>query len=110
MLEEFVWRAADLLSKMHSLRETLLNSELPDDLNGAKLMLEEHNHFRKRVMRAPVEQIDLEGNRILERIVGSNRLNYHAGTRRPLIELSYKHRTRFLKLVLPSGQQNTCDI
>ena len=79
MLEDYVWKAVDLLGKMEQLREILLQSDLPDHLNGAKVMLDDHNHFKKSIVRAPVEQMDMEGNRILERICGANRLNYHAG-------------------------------
>lgn len=70
MLEEFIWKALDLLDKLDELGEILTNPELPDNLNQAQYALEEHNHLKKRVMMAPVEQLLMEGQYILQRIIG----------------------------------------
>jgi len=70
MLEEFIWKALDLLDKLDDLGEILTNPELPDDLNGAQYRLEEHNHLKRRVTMAPVEQLGTEGRRILQEITG----------------------------------------
>ncbi|GFR65324.1 kalirin [Elysia marginata] len=70
MLEEFIWKALDLLDKLGALGEILTNPELPDDLNGAQMVLEEHNQLKKRVTMAPVEQLAMEGHHILQRITG----------------------------------------
>ena len=37
LIEEFNWKAYDLLGKLEQLREVLSNPELPDDLQGAKV-------------------------------------------------------------------------
>jgi len=70
MIEEFTWKALDLLSKLDRLREMLTSPELPDDLNTAKLMIEQHNHLRKKVTKAPIDALEAEGQRILQRICG----------------------------------------
>ncbi|KAL5006006.1 hypothetical protein ScPMuIL_017164 [Solemya velum] len=70
MLEEFIWKALDLLDKLDELGEILTNPELPDNLNQAQYALEEHNHLKKRVQMAPVEQLLMEGQYILQRIIG----------------------------------------
>lgn len=70
MIEEFTWKALDLLSKLDQLREMLTSPELPDDLNTAKLMIEQHNRLRKKVMKAPIDALEAEGQRILQRICG----------------------------------------
>lgn len=38
LIEEFLWKAYDLLAKLDQLREVLSNPELPDDLQGAKVL------------------------------------------------------------------------
>ena len=38
LIEEFNWKAFDLLGKLEQLREVLSNPELPDDLQGAKVL------------------------------------------------------------------------
>ena len=70
MLEEFIWKALDLLDKLEELGQILTNPDLPDDLNGAQYRLEEHNHLKRRVMSAPVDQLGMEGRRILQEILG----------------------------------------
>ena len=37
LIEEFNWKAYDLLGKLEQLREVLSNPELPDDLQGSKV-------------------------------------------------------------------------
>lgn len=70
MLEEFIWKALDLLDKLEDLGEILTNPDLPEHLNGAQYKLEEHNHLKRRVAMAPVEQLGMEGHRILQEITG----------------------------------------
>lgn len=70
MLEEFIWKALDLLDKLDELAEILTCPELPDDLNGAQIQLEHHNQLKKRVTKAPVEQLTMEGHHILKTITG----------------------------------------
>ncbi|KAL8612455.1 hypothetical protein ACOMHN_058583 [Nucella lapillus] len=70
MLEEFIWKALDLLDKLDELGEILTNPELPDDLVGAQHVLEEHNLLKRRVTLAPVEQLSMEGHHILTKITG----------------------------------------
>ncbi|CAE1271123.1 Kalirin,Triple functional domain protein [Acanthosepion pharaonis] len=72
MLEEFIWKALDLLDKLDELAEILTCPELPDDLSGAQIQLEHHNQLKKRVTKAPVEQLTMEGHHILKRITGED--------------------------------------
>lgn len=73
MLEEFMWKSSDLLRKLDRLREQLSSSELPNDLNGAKVMIEEHNRVKNKVMKAPIEGLEADGHRILQRICRQGR-------------------------------------
>ena len=70
MLEEFIWKALDLLDKLDELSGILTNPELPAGLNEAQARLEEHNSLKKRVTMAPVELLAREGHRILASITG----------------------------------------
>ena len=70
MLEEFIWKALDLLDKLDELSGILTNPELPGGLNEAQCRLEEHNGLKKRVTMAPVEQLAREGHKILASITG----------------------------------------
>jgi hypothetical protein len=70
MLEEFIWKALDLLDKLDELSSILTNPDLPTELSEAQKRLEDHNHLKKRVTMAPVEQLGREGQYILSSITG----------------------------------------
>ncbi|KAH3753807.1 hypothetical protein DPMN_188457, partial [Dreissena polymorpha] len=70
MLEEFIWKALDLLDKLDELSGILTNPDLPGDLPEAQKRLEDHNHLKKHVTMAPVEQLGREGQYILCSITG----------------------------------------
>jgi len=50
------------------MKDSMSACDLPDDLTGAKRMIEEHNMLKKRIVSVPVEGLDAEGQVILQRI------------------------------------------
>ncbi|KAI4471040.1 rho guanine exchange factor-related [Holotrichia oblita] len=58
-VEEFSWQAADLLDRLDDLQEDLSRSDFADDVSGAKHKIDLHNEMKKKIMKAPVEDIDL---------------------------------------------------
>ncbi|XP_070570002.1 kalirin-like isoform X4 [Ptychodera flava] len=75
-LEDFTWQAMDLLSKMESLRVELCNMDFPDDVQGAKEMIDEHANVKRRVLKAPVEYLNAEGKKLIHRLCGMNLDDY----------------------------------
>ncbi|XP_053570468.1 triple functional domain protein isoform X2 [Bombina bombina] len=69
--EDFINNATHMLSRLEELQEMLANKELPQDLEGARNMIEEHSQMKKRVLKAPIEDIDVEGQKLLQRIQSS---------------------------------------
>ncbi|XP_018597090.2 kalirin-like isoform X3 [Scleropages formosus] len=70
-LEEFIGSAAHLLSRLEELQETLAKKEFPVDVEGSRRLIEEHAQLKRRVVKAPVEELDREGQRLLQCIRGS---------------------------------------
>ena len=70
MLEEFIWKALDLLDKLDEVGEILTNPDLPDDLAGVQSLLDEHNLLKRRITLAPFEHLSMEGHHILAKITG----------------------------------------
>lgn len=66
-LEDFVWQAADLLDRLDDFQEDLSRNDFADDVNGAKHGIDVHNDMKKKIMKAPVEDIDILGQRLLQR-------------------------------------------
>ncbi|TRZ01260.1 hypothetical protein DNTS_008042 [Danionella cerebrum] len=69
--EDFSGNARHLLARLEEMHETVTRKDLPQDLDGARRMIEDHAALKKRVMKAPVEEVDSEGQRLLQRIQSS---------------------------------------
>uniref|UniRef100_A0A3Q0T668 non-specific serine/threonine protein kinase n=1 Tax=Amphilophus citrinellus TaxID=61819 RepID=A0A3Q0T668_AMPCI len=71
-LEEFMSNAVHLLSKLEDLQELLSKKEFPADVEGSRRLIEEHTQLKKKVLKAPVEELDQEGQRLLQCIRSSD--------------------------------------
>ncbi|XP_054274180.1 triple functional domain protein-like isoform X3 [Macrosteles quadrilineatus] len=78
-LEDFTWQAADLLDRLDDLQEDLSRNDLGDDVAGAKHALDLHNDMKKKIMKAPVQDIDVAGQRLLQRLSGDSNSGYDSG-------------------------------
>ncbi|XP_066996303.2 kalirin [Anabrus simplex] len=78
-LEDFVWQAADLLDRLDDLQEDLSRNDFADDVAGAKHGIDLHNEMKKKILKAPVEDIDLIGQRLLQRLSGDSNSGYDSG-------------------------------
>lgn len=65
--ENFTWKASDLLARMEGVKEDLTRNEFADDVQSAKVMIDEHSALKKRIMQVPMEDIDLEGQQVLHK-------------------------------------------
>ncbi len=71
-LEEFLASAIHLLSRLEDLQEILAKKEFPADAEGSRRLIDEHTQLKKKVMKAPVEELDHEGQRLLQCIRSSD--------------------------------------
>lgn len=60
-VEEFGWQAADLLDRLDDLQEDLARNDFAEDVAGAKHGIDLHNEMKKKIMKAPVEELDVLG-------------------------------------------------
>ncbi|CAG9857602.1 unnamed protein product [Phyllotreta striolata] len=66
-VEDFAWQAADLLDRLDDLQEDLVRNDFADDVSGAKHKIDLHNEMKKKIMKAPIDEIDLLGQRLLQK-------------------------------------------
>ena len=52
-----------MLSRLEEMQETVARKDFPQDLEGARRMIEEHAALKKKVIKAPIEELDTEGQR-----------------------------------------------
>ncbi|MGH0133719.1 UNVERIFIED_CONTAM: hypothetical protein FKN15_053342 [Acipenser sinensis] len=65
-LEEFISSAVHLLSRLEDLQEMLAKKEFPVDVEGSRRLIDEHTQLKKKVIKAPVEELDRDGQRLLQ--------------------------------------------
>nr|XP_039274741.1 kalirin-like isoform X3 [Styela clava] len=70
--EEFIWDALDALDKLHAIEGELSSDEYANTQEEAKAMIENHVKLKKKIIHAPIEQLDTQGHKLLKRINGSN--------------------------------------
>ena len=73
-VEDFTWQAADLLDRLDDLQEDLSRNDFADDVTGAKHGIDLHNEMKKKIMKVPVEEIEVVGQRLLQRFDSSKKL------------------------------------
>ncbi|TNN33763.1 Kalirin [Liparis tanakae] len=64
-LEEFMSNAVHLLSRLEDLQELQSKKEFPADVEGSRRLIDDHTQLKKKVLKAPVEELDREGQRLL---------------------------------------------
>lgn len=70
-----MWQAADLLDRLDDLQEDLSRNDCRDDIAGAKLALDFHTEMKKKVLKTPVEDMDLAGQQLLQRYTHRSIIN-----------------------------------
>ncbi|KAI7806101.1 putative triple functional domain protein-like, partial [Triplophysa rosa] len=66
--EDFTGNAARVLGRLEELQDMVSQRDLPSDLDSSRRAMEEHASLKKKVTKAPVEELDMEGQRLLQRI------------------------------------------
>lgn len=66
--EEFAGNVARALARLKELQELVSRRELPGDLELARCAMDEHSALKKRVAKAPTEELEAEGQRLLQRV------------------------------------------
>ncbi|KAF1382923.1 hypothetical protein PFLUV_G00148860 [Perca fluviatilis] len=71
-LEDFMSNAVHLLSRLEDLQELQSKKEFPADVEGSRRLIDEHTQLKKKVLKAPVEELDRDGQRLLQCIRSSD--------------------------------------
>ena len=66
-MEDFLWQSGDALDRLEDLREEVSRGELGNDVATARQRMDQHNEMKKQVTRNSVDEIDLLGQRLLQR-------------------------------------------
>uniref|UniRef100_A0A915IAE7 Uncharacterized protein n=1 Tax=Romanomermis culicivorax TaxID=13658 RepID=A0A915IAE7_ROMCU len=70
-LESFIWRSMDVLRMFDAMKHEMDDTVDPADVDAARIALDEHNKAKKRIAKAPVDQLELEGQQLIQKLTGS---------------------------------------
>lgn len=67
-IEDFFWQASDLADRIDDLQEDLQRNDFAEDVNGARHALDHHNEMKKKILKLPIEDLDVQGKKLLAKI------------------------------------------
>lgn len=67
-IEDFFWQASDLADRIDDLQEDLQRNDFAEDVNGARHALDHHNEMKKKILKLPIEDLDVQGKKLLTKI------------------------------------------
>ncbi|MEQ2158524.1 hypothetical protein GOODEAATRI_013241 [Goodea atripinnis] len=70
----------EMLTRLEEMQETVSRKDFPQDLEGARRMIEENAALKKKIIKAPIEELDTEGQRLLQRIQSSEAFSNRNGS------------------------------
>lgn len=59
-----------MLDRIDDLQEDLARSDFADDVNGAKSGIDHHSDMKKRILKLPIEELDLQGKKLIGKLSG----------------------------------------
>ncbi|XP_071527234.1 triple functional domain protein isoform X3 [Panulirus ornatus] len=78
-VEDFTWQANELLDQLEDVRDELQQSDFADDVNGAKRAIERHKEMHQKVTGSLVHDLDMMGQRLLQRLNCDEGSGYDSG-------------------------------
>lgn len=67
-MEKFLFEATALLSKLEEIQDGLSKEEFAETIDGLKDQVKQNHHLKKWIVKAPVEVLQEEGDRILKSV------------------------------------------
>ncbi|XP_065568426.1 triple functional domain protein-like isoform X2 [Artemia franciscana] len=67
-IEDYLWKSADVLDGLDDLRDDMTRSDNPGDLSGARHIADKHNELKRKIMKAPVEELEKISQSLLQRL------------------------------------------
>ena len=71
-LEKFLYEASSLLTKLEEIQEGLVREDFAETLNGLKEQTKHNQHVKKWIIKAPVEILQNEGEKIIKSLKNPN--------------------------------------
>lgn len=71
-LEEFLWHVADMLDRLDDIQDDLDRSDFAEDVPGAKHALDSHAEMKKKILKLPIEDLDVQGKKLITKLSGTD--------------------------------------
>jgi len=67
-IEDFFWQAGDMADRIDDLQEDLNRNDFAEDVPLARHAIDHHNEMRKKITKLPIEDLDMQGKKLLAKI------------------------------------------
>ncbi|XP_055846907.1 triple functional domain protein isoform X2 [Episyrphus balteatus] len=67
-IEDFFWQASDMADRIDDIQEDLQRNDFAEDVNGARHSLDHHNEMKKKILKLPIEDLDIQRKKLLAKI------------------------------------------
>ncbi|KAM8710185.1 hypothetical protein ACLKA7_016906 [Drosophila subpalustris] len=67
-IEDFFWQAGDMADRIDDLQEDLNRNDFAEDVSLARHAIDHHNEMRKKITKLPIEDLDMQGKKLLTKI------------------------------------------
>ncbi|XP_034481453.1 triple functional domain protein isoform X1 [Drosophila innubila] len=67
-IEDFFWQAGDMADRIDDLQEDLNRNDFAEDVSLARHAIDHHNEMRKKITKLPIEDLDMQGKKLLAKI------------------------------------------
>ncbi|XP_060654045.1 triple functional domain protein isoform X1 [Drosophila nasuta] len=67
-IEDFFWQAGDMADRIDDLQEDLNRNDFAEDVSLARHAIDHHNEMRKKITKLPIEDLDMQGKKLVTKI------------------------------------------
>ncbi|XP_030386251.1 triple functional domain protein-like isoform X1 [Scaptodrosophila lebanonensis] len=67
-IEDFFWQAGDMADRIDDLQEDLNRNDFAEEVSQARQAIDYHNEMRKKITKLPIEDLDMQGKKLLAKI------------------------------------------
>ncbi|ALC42943.1 trio, partial [Drosophila busckii] len=67
-IEDFFWQAGDMADRIDDLQEDLNRNDFAENVSLARQAIDHHNEMRKKITKLPIEDLDMQGKKLLAKI------------------------------------------
>lgn len=79
-LEDFREKTLDVLDKVEDFQEDIQSADIAEDVGGAKHRLDNHNAMKHKILKLPIEELEIMSQKLIHKLTTANRQDEATGS------------------------------